>query len=90
MIQMHIVDLARPYREVRVVPVLVKVCAKTVWAIEANGRRHLVGSSAFQTPAAASRCRLAILQKLVANPANRYFRPYAVQRATEALGRVLH
>lgn len=87
---MFLVNLDQPSRPIVERTVAVKVCKKTVWAIEANGRRHLVGSSAFQTLAAADRCRTALLQKIVNTPYNKYHRPYAFTRAQEELAKVLH
>ena len=70
---MFIVKLRHPLRPVQVHEVTVKVCKKTVWAIDEAGGRHLVGSSAFQTLASAERCRFALLQKLVDSTFNQRY-----------------
>jgi len=91
--EMFIVDLESPSRAVRKVQLLVKVCPKTVWAIATNGRRYLIGSSAFQTMAAAERCRIALLQKIVADPRAAYFAPWRLDSAKKALakaGKTVH
>lgn len=82
---MYLVRLTSPCREPRLVDVTVKVCAKTVWAVTADGRRHLVGSSAFQTLPAAQRCRAALLQKLVDSRYHQYTNPNLVQAAKQVL-----
>lgn len=87
---MWFVDLERPHRQLRKDMATIKVCEKTVWAVRADGRRHLVGSSAFQTEAAAQRCRVALLRRIVNDPGARYYAPYALIAARDALNKVLH
>jgi len=91
--EMFIVKLKSPWLPAKPMMVTVKVCAKTVWAVLPNGHRALVGSSAFQTLAAADRCRVALMQKIVGNPGYGYFAPYALESAKRGLGKdhkVLH
>lgn len=63
--KMFFMDPKRPAREPRLVEVTVKECKKTVWGITADGKRHLIGSSLFQTLASANRAREPLLRKLV-------------------------
>ncbi len=71
---MFLVALKRPLRPVRQAEVTVKICKKTVWAIDSKGHRHLIGSSAFQTLPAAERCRFALLKHLAEDPfINKYY-----------------
>lgn len=83
--KMFLVYLKSPTRNIREVEVEVKVCPKTVWAIEKNGTRHLVGSSVFQTMPAAQRCQRALLEQLVAYPWARRNRPHDVELARQML-----
>ncbi len=83
--KLYIVNLDSPACLIRERDLEVKVCPKTVWAIAPNGRRYLLGSSAFQTPAAAARCQKALLQKVVENTYYQRFDPFRVKRAVELL-----
>lgn len=87
--QMHLVNLKAPWREPKLVEVTVKVCPKTVWAIEVGGRRHLVGSSAFQTLPAAERCRRALLENLAKDRFTFFKRPH-ITRLAQATLKTLH
>jgi hypothetical protein len=60
----HKVFIAHGLRKIREREVTIKVCGSTTWAICYDGKRHLLGSTAFYTRAAAERCKLAVLQKL--------------------------
>ena len=62
--KLYIVNIKRPWKPVVERDWSVKVCAKTVWAIAANGKRFLLGASAFQTLASAERCRSALLNQI--------------------------
>jgi hypothetical protein len=59
----HKVFIAHGLRKIREREVTIKVCGKTTWAICYDGKRHLLGSTAFYTRAAAERCKLAYLYK---------------------------
>ena len=65
MLSSHKVFIASGLRKIREREVTIKVCNKTTWAICQDGKRHLLGSSAFYTLAAAQRCKLAYLYKTV-------------------------
>ncbi len=88
--EMFIVDLKSPIRAVRPMVLRVKVCPKTVWAVRNDGRRYLIGSSAFQTKAAAERCRRALLQKVVDDTYQQHYRPAVWENAKRALATVVH
>lgn len=83
--EMFLVNLRGPAAAIKTIDVEVKVCPKTVWAIDKKGRRHLVGSSIFQTLAAAERCRTALLQTVVASTWTRNMKPWTWKAAKAAL-----
>jgi hypothetical protein len=58
-----LLDLKYPWRKLRPLTCHILV-RKYVWAIEANGRRHLVGASAFFTEPSAERAQVGALRKL--------------------------
>lgn len=75
--RLYIVNLRCPWNPVAVRDYEIRVCAKTVWAVAKNGRRFLLGSSAFQTPQSAERCRLALLEKIHGSGWQKFHRQYA-------------
>lgn len=88
--RLYIVNLKSPACKIRERDLEVKVCPKTVWAVAPDGRRYLLGSSAFQTlPAAArcqaARCQAALLQKVIDNTYFQRYDPFRVQRAKVVL-----
>lgn len=83
--EMFLVNLRGPAVAVKTIDVEVKVCKKTVWAIDKKGRRHLVGSSIFQTLAAAERCRTALLTTIVGSDWFRWKKPFNWRAAKAAL-----
>jgi hypothetical protein len=85
----HRLYLAHGVRKVREIEANIKVCDKTTWAIETDGKRHLLGSSAFYTRPAAERVRLAALQKVVQSNYLRYRMPWVWNPAAREL-RTIH
>lgn len=63
----YLVDLRQPARKIQACDLPIFVGPRCVWAVLPNGRRKLLGASAFFTRASAVRCQLAILQKLLKN-----------------------
>lgn len=80
-----IVRLRSPTCQIREQELAVKVCKQTVWAIRPDGRRHLIGSSAFQTLAGAQRCQRALLQKIVDDTYHKIKRPSEWSNAQRVL-----
>ena len=62
----YLLDLRHPTRKIIEVDAEIKKCEKWTWAIY-NGRRHLLGSSAFFTEAAAVRSQIGLLEQVVRN-----------------------
>lgn len=83
--KMFIVDLRHLVPSIREHEVEVRVCKKTVWAVRSDGRRHLIGSSAFQTRPAAERALRGILNKIVTDSYMLHKKPDAVRRANKTL-----
>ncbi len=89
--KMFLVHLRSPTRQIQVIDVTVKVCEKTVWAIDTRGNRHLVGSSIFQTLPAAERCRLALCERIAGSKFFQYHKPYQYAAAVNLLAsRAIH
>lgn len=88
--KMFLVNLKWAPASIRTIEVEIKVCKKTAWAIERNARRHLIGSSVFQTPAAAERCRTALLVQLAESKGLRWKFPGYYQQIQHALQATLH
>lgn len=65
--KVFLVSSASPTRKIREVEVAL-ITRKFCWAEEANGRRHLVGSTAFFTLVAAERAKLGYLTKMLGSP----------------------
>jgi hypothetical protein len=86
--KLFLVHLKSPSRVLKEIEVEIKVCKKTVWAIEKDGARHLLGSSVFQTLPAAERCRTALLQRLVDDKYIKYAKPDLWGRAKRELERL--
>lgn len=61
-----IYDARHALRSIQQEPCIIKIAKKRTWAIEcSNGKRHLLGSSAFYTAPAATAKRLAVIIKLI-------------------------
>lgn len=58
---------------------------KWSWAVLKDGSRHLLGSTAFFTLAAAGRCRFALLMELTKNTYLQFYHPGRVDRARREL-----
>jgi len=63
MTRVFIYDLLRPWRPIQLVDAEIRT-NKQSWAILVNGKRKLIGSSAFFTEGAAKRSRLGMLLKI--------------------------
>jgi len=81
----YIVNLNYPPAPIKELDLEVKVCKKTVWGIAKNGRRYLIGASAFQTLPSAERCRRGALEKLVESSWQKMFRYHTWEAANKAL-----
>lgn len=79
------VFLVHGQRRITEADVTIVVCKKRTWVQLLSGKRRLLGSTAFFTRAAAERCKLALLQKLVATGALNYLAPTAIQHARRQL-----
>jgi hypothetical protein len=93
-VKVFLMNPARPLRRVRQIDCAIKVCARTVWAIEPDGRRHLMGSSAFLTQPAAERAQRGCVQRVIDDKWVFKRKPeihnYARQVAAALDGRALH
>lgn len=65
--KMWLVNVKSPDYPIREVEVKVVVCKKTVWAELPNKQRKLIGSTIFQSEAAAKRCQFAHIERIVKN-----------------------
>lgn len=61
--KVYVFDSDRIWRPIREEEAEIKVCEKTVWAVLPNGRRHLMGATAFTTIASARRSHLGLLRQ---------------------------
>jgi hypothetical protein len=87
--KMFIMDLKYSVPAIFEREVTVKVCKQTVWAIRPNGKRHLVGASAFQTLASAKRAQRGLLERITNDAYMKFQKPDIFRRATEVL-QMLH
>lgn len=85
----YTVDLRRPYLDPRYQVVNIKTGKKCTWA-HTPYRKHLVGSSAFYTKAAAQRTRYSLLKKITAMGWIKNNRPYLWNKAQKALTEYVH
>lgn len=88
--KMFYVNLRWPTDPVQEIEVIVRTGKKMVWAERANGRRHLIGSSVFQTLASAERARFALAEKCTTDRWTKWNRPALYTQAMKALGHTLH
>lgn len=61
--RVYVFESDRLWQPIREEEAEIKVCAKTVWAILPNGRRHLMGATAFTTLPSATRSHLYLLRQ---------------------------
>lgn len=82
----HKVFLLRRVERIRERECTIVVKHRTTWAIDDNGRKYLLGSTAFYTLKAAERAKVGRLQKMVASTwLPRYWRGELWARAKQQL-----
>ena len=84
---LYIIEPKKPWRIIRCKPCLIIVGKKRVWAspLLFCDKRHLIGSSAFYTKAAAERSRLSYLNRIKDSRFVAYRWPTAYHAAEDAL-----
>lgn len=81
----YIIDLRVPVRTIRVRQAVI-TGTKWRWA-DVNGKRHLIGSSAFFTLAAAQRSQRGLLEQIVKTRCLQYIHPHLYSTAKLLLER---
>lgn len=78
-----IVNLRSPLCKIKFEEVFIKVCEKRTWAISKNGKRHLLGSSAFFTEDSANICKKDKLEKMLKYKKFLYFNKQIILKEIE-------
>lgn len=77
-----LLETTRPTRKPQEAKVHIKRCASTNWAVTSNGRKFLIGTSAFFTSEAALRRWQGNLDRIVSDNYTRRMRPDLWEHAT--------